>query len=444
MAIAASNPFSVRIRVPSTSSMPTVQDEKDTYTSWGWTWTEGTANPTFNSDTGPASISFDSTGLHNDTEGDDLWANLQAYNRRASGNAGYLERVQKWASYYKNTLLASNEWADEISANRGYDHVYGWGIQEYADLNNDAAAAAIAIAITDELHSGQAHAWSTRISGGWPVAGVYPMCAFGGRYGGRNLKTAVAVADATGNANAVELRNRLIDLWTNSPDWDETKSGSPAAGGMYWMGSEQLGFAGLTAAPYNMVYANGDRAISTFHIGIITDALIAAWQSPTVTQTRKTAIRDKLIKMALFIRTYGLDPTHLYAGAYIGIHGSTKVAWHNYSSEFQTVTSWDQVYTAALVNLLVMGYKFTGDRDYLDGTAVTTWPGIYPAKYVLNRYSKAQWGHPTNRAFGDTVVGHFQDTELDSSSERKFFGWNKGEFQYTYLIFENGGAPTVF
>ena len=36
------------------------------------------------------------------------------------------------------------------------------------------------------------------------------------------------------------------------------------------------------------------------------------------------------------------------------------------------------------------------------------------------------------------------DTRFDTSTENFYLYNNKGELQYTYLIFENGGAPTVF
>lgn len=35
------------------------------------------------------------------------------------------------------------------------------------------------------------------------------------------------------------------------------------------------------------------------------------------------------------------------------------------------------------------------------------------------------------------------DTEFDASSGNFLLAYNKSELQYTYLLFENGGAPTV-
>jgi hypothetical protein len=147
--------------------------------------------------------------------------------------------------------------------------------------------------------------------------------------------------------------------------------------------------------------------------------------------------------MARFINAYGIDTTYQYAGNYIGIHGNGSV-WLGYSSEFNNpVTFWDGVYTIALVNLLVIGYKFTGDRNFLDATPVLTKPGVFPAKYCFERGTKSIYGELTKRLAPDGVVDHFVDTQFDTSTENIFLFHNRGELQYTYLIFENGGAPTV-
>jgi hypothetical protein len=99
------------------------------------------------------------------------------------------------------------------------------------------------------------------------------------------------------------------------------------------------------------------------------------------------------------------------------------------------------VYTTSIVNLLVMGYKFTGDTTFLSGPASN---GHYPAQYCFNRGTKSIYGSLTQREVADNVVGHFVDTKFDTSTGSVYLGYNKGELQYTYLIFENGGAPTAF
>jgi hypothetical protein len=431
MAIAASNPFSVVIRVPAASSTPTVQDERDTYTLWGWTWNEATANPAYNSAASSEKIGT-VCDVHGDTEGDDVWSNLQAYNRRTSGNNGYFERAQAWRNYYVNNFEGSADYNNDASG-FGYDHFYGWGLVEYATQFSDSAALAEVVRISDALH---AH-WSHREGGtSWPTPGTFPMSYYALRWSARPLHVAVAVADATGNANAIELRDHLIDAWVASPDWD-------ANAGMYWIAETEFQSGGFESAPYNMDYTVGDRAQCSWHIGILADAFYVAWLSPNVTQARKAALRAKLIAMATWARRDGLDPTYRYSGSMLGIYGSSGLGWHKDGPDFHNpVTSWNGVWTTALVNLLVMGYKFTGDSTFLFGVASN---GHYPAQYVFNRGTKNIYGSPFDRECADNVCAHFQDTKFETAGgvPQPSFTYNKGEFQYTYLIFENGGAPTV-
>ena len=126
--------------------------------------------------------------------------------------------------------------------------------------------------------------------------------------------------------------------------------------------------------------------------------------------------------MARFVNQYGMDPATQYTGYRFGIVNGQM--WNNGSD--------DPVYTTSLVNLLVMGYKLTGDPQLLSR-----------AKHFFNRGTKGVYGSLTQRAAADNVVGHFVDTQFDSSSGNFYLGQNKGELIYTYLIFENGGSPTV-
>jgi hypothetical protein len=185
-------------------------------------------------------------------------------------------------------------------------------------------------------------------------------------------------------------------------------------------------------------FAAGDRAVSSFHIGQLAEAFYAAWLSPNVTAQRKTALRSKIVAMATWMRANGLDPTYRYCSNELGIRGSGG-AWWNYSLT-QPVTSWDGVYTISIVNLLVMAYKFTGDRNFLDATPANN---LYPAKYCFERGTKNIFGSTTLREAPDGVVAHFVDTRFDTSTGSAYLYNNKGELQYTYLIFENGGLPAL-
>jgi len=67
-----------------------------------------------------------------------------------------------------------------------------------------------------------------------------------------------------------------------------------------------------------------------------------------------------------------------------------------------------------------------------------------PGKYCFERGTKNIYGSTTLREALDGVVAHFVDTRFDTSTGSAYLYNNKGELQYTYLIFENGGLPTVF
>jgi hypothetical protein len=136
-----------------------------------------------------------------------------------------------------------------------------------------------------------------------------------------------------------------------------------------------------------------------------------------------------MISMARFVDQYGLDPTVQYTASWFGVKNGQP--WHIYSVS-QPVTFWDPVYTTDLVNILVRGYKYTGDTKLYNR-----------AKYFFNRGTKGIYGSTTQRQAGDNVVGHFIDTTFDSSTNNFYLAYNKGELQYTYLVFENGGSPTI-
>jgi len=164
MANAASNPFSVGISTAPNFSMPTVQDERNTYTRWGWTWVEATANPAYNS---AGTYTITNPDIHGDTEGDDVWAYLQAYNRRTTGRDGYLQRATAWRNYYVNLFEGSAAQANDESFL--FDHFYGWGLQQYAtQFSSDAGAATEALRICTTLHDWWAAGGATALASPGP------------------------------------------------------------------------------------------------------------------------------------------------------------------------------------------------------------------------------------------------------------------------------------
>ena len=97
--------------------------------------------------------------------------------------------------------------------------------------------------------------------------------------------------------------------------------------------------------------------------------------------------------------------------------------WHNYGAE-QPVTFWDPVYTTSLVNTLVRGYRYTCEPHFLEA-----------AKHFFARGNAGIYGEPMMTAAPEGSVHHFVDSVLSSASAGRYFDYNKGELQYTYLLF---------
>ena len=153
--------------------------------------------------------------------------------------------------------------------------------------------------------------------------------------------------------------------------------------------------------------------------GILAEAFYQAYRT-----TNRPELKDRLVAMARFVDQYGLDPTYQYVGSWFGVKNGTPF------SDNTGGTFWDPVYTNSLVNTLVLGYKYTGDARLYDR-----------AKYFFNRGTKGVYGSGTQRTSPDNVVDHFVDTRF--CCDGYFLNFNKGELQYTYLLFENGGNPAV-
>lgn len=388
-------------------TMPSLADERSTYTKWGWTWT---ASQEPGAVTEPIANYFVSNiDIHGDLEGDDLWTYLMMYRR--TGNAVYLNRAQAWLRYYKDEYRNSSDFAyDEGFL---HDHMFGWGLvawYEHSCLTSTCDMAALAEA--ENLAAVVESYWSTRVNNNWPTPGQFTMAYYSLRQGARHLLLATRVAEATGKARWITLRDRLLALWLQSPDWD--------ARGMYFHGDYETDRI-LSENGVNSTHAAGARVVSSFQIGVLAEAFWHAYRTISDSATR-TALRGRLIPMAQFIDQYGLDPSCQYtASAYGFVNGQL---WHKYSCG----GFWDPVYTTAMVNTLVMGYKLTNDTHFYDR-----------AKHFFNRGTKGIYGSSTARQAPDNRVGHFIDTTFATSTANRYLEYNKGELQYTYLIFENGG-----
>lgn len=383
--------------------IPSLEDERSAYRTWGWTWS-ASAEPDAVSE--PIKNYYvTNVDVHDDLEGDDLWTYLTMYRR--TGNTVYLNRAQAWLRYFKNEYRNSS--AFQYDEGFLYDHLFGWGLVSWYEHSCQTSACDLAaLAEAENLAAVVESYWSKRSNNAWPVPGQFAMAYYSLRQGARHLLLATRVAEATGKQRWINLRDRLLDLWLQSPDWDSR--------GMYFHGDYETDRI-FQDSGVQSSYAAGGRAVSSFQIGVLAEAF---WHVYRV--TGHPLLRDRLIAMAEFVDTYGLDPACQYTASAFGfVNGQL---WHKYTCG----GFWDPVYTTALVNALVIGYKLTGDRHFYDR-----------AKYFFNRGTKGIYGSSTARETTDDRVGHFVDTTFATSTANFYLDYNKGELQYTYLVFENGG-----
>lgn len=345
---------------------------------------------------------------HDDMEADDLYVNLMMFLR--TGLAGFSRRAQEWARYYKDDYFQCVGTGQTRCYDRDNfisDHLFGWGLVAYYWWTGDSAYLTAAETIAADVESRAASL----------TCGSDRMAFYEARKWARHLKLAVHVARANPISRWITLREKLATCWVQSPDWDDT---TPPIGGMYFAGEES------TDSLYGSgAYDGGRRVHSTFQIAVLHDAL---WEE--YLDTCRSDVKQKLLDMSAYIQAYALNPTYQYTGSRIGFDGSNP--WWNYFAS-EPVTFADSVYTTSLVNTLVVGYKLTGTQSYLDN-----------AKTFLNRGTKGPigGGDPDTRLAPDNEVHHFMDAELEGGGSL-YFARNKSEIQYTHLLFENGGYPTV-
>lgn len=383
---------------PSTSTgypMPTLADEKATYTRWGWTWSTS-LEPNYSSASG---YNVSDPDIHGDTEGDDLWTYLQMYKR--TNQQGYLQRSTAWANYFKNGYRAcTGQQYRNFCYDRdafGADHMYGWGLVALFEYNGDSAA------LTEAENLGSV--LETLYSASSPF-GCLPNNAcmhYGLRQVGRHLNLMSRLAEVTGKARWITLRDKILTLVMNNSQWDTR--------GMYFWGNDN------TDTVQAGLYATGTRIISPFELGQFAEGMFQAART-----TGRADIKARIVAMARFVNQYGLDSTAQYTGYRFGVTASSQAVHYETNNP---------VYTTDLVDLLVMGYKYSGDPALLA-----------KAKVFFNRGTKGQYGTGARLA-SDTAVHHFVDTIFDTSSGNFYLDYNKGELQYTYLIFENGGLPSI-
>lgn len=402
--------------------VPDLQDERNAYTRWGWSFTAGDEpNPS----NYPSANVYD-PDVHNGMEGDDLWSYVVAYVR--TGKAGYLDRARKWARYfkqdYRNCVPGSGENFCFDRDNYQMDHLWGWGLIAWYELTGDTAALDEAKAIGDVIYN----YWSNRDGGDWPTpGGSMPDTDYSMRGPARQLHLAARLAEVTGEARFIELRDRLTDLWIQNSFYNSTY-------GMYFVA--RYAMTACKGGANEAAYDQGLRCQSSFQIGVLSEALYQVWRT-----TGRTDVRDRLVAMARYVDQRALDPTHDLAGSWFGVNINTGATWINYaqgagSPELPSGCPvqagdvwWDAVYTISLVDTVAFGGKLANDQALVNS-----------ARHFLDRGTKGVYGSAKCRTAGDNEVDHFVDAEM--SSDGYELARNNGELQYTWLLFDPSLAGT--
>lgn len=400
--------------------MPSLDDEKNTYRRLGWTWLASQEPNLPYAYPGQPTKAYivSNPDVHGDTEGDDLWSYLAAYQR--TGQPGYLARAQAWARYFKDDYRQcvgdkyhtycydQTLWLADGSGTGGYgyDHMYGWGLLVWYQGSQDVAYLNAALALAGDVET---------YYGNKKFVPGYPMSYAGNRGIGRHLLLITKLAAITQDVRWSTLRDKLITLILGSGDWD-------AKYGAYWLGQPATD-AYLSAG----AYAAGARIISPWMLGILTEGMAEAYKA-----TGNTALKDRIVAMARFAQQYALDPTSHYAGYVLGVNIGTgaRLSSNTWPGVATNPPSWNPAFTIALTNLFVLGYQYTGDTALLD-----------MAKMVFDCGTHGAYGTTTACVTPSTTVHHFIDTQFETSTGSFYLGDNKGELFYTHRLFENGGQP---
>jgi len=335
-----------------------------------------------------------------------------------TGNAQYLTWASQWANYFKTYYLDDIGPSSSEAGNYLYDHMYGWGLVLWGVNRNDSAALTVAESIL---------AKATAFHAGHTPGGA--VAYYGQRAYARHLLLAAYVAQATGSAASIALRDKLVSMYLSASDYISSSNSSIVQGGMYYISREQMmyepGKGGGTSA-----YDAGRRVQYSYQTAIIAEALWRVYLS-----TGRADVRARIVELARYFQYYAHQPTHVnpFANSYFG-HNADGSVYHGNGDGTANLASCDCSYDTACVNVLVMGYKLTGDSALLNR-----------AKIHLRQGTHYSAGSPSEgggaRLAPDNVVHHFLDTLADPSQAR--FDYNKGELQYAYLLFENGGNPSV-
>jgi len=352
---------------------------------------------------------FSNTEMHEDTEGDDLWTAYHMW-KRLDGikpTTAWRARVESLKNYYINDYPALLAGSGRETDNN-YDHVYGWGLCDWYKTEGakepDGGAKAIS-AINNIVFAMEQ--WSNSFQGGIEPGASILGNSNGSRRWARQLRIAVCAAEVSPTQSNINWRNRVIDIVMQTPDFNDVQK-------MYFYSSAETARKGFNAAA-------GERVINTFHMGIWMEAMWQAWRElNSEGDPRASAVKQRLIDMATYYRDKAPEPDDRIP-LLTGLNIDTGQVINTSSTGYGNTS----VYSISPINGLVFGYKLTGNQSYLDA-----------AWALWLRFQESESGQQ------NTIV-HFADSQLSSANGFRLLRHNKGELQYIYALFENGGNPSL-
>jgi len=283
--------------------------------------------------------------------------------------------------------------------------MWGWGLLDYYYLTGDSIAIEAAVDLAEI---------SDRIFG-WRTPGIYRVADGGSlRQASRNFLLVTRTWEVTQDTKWQTLMNHIKDLFLQSPDWDSRGAHV---------------FQRVDTCPTPNVKM--PKSTSAIHLAFLSQAFDRYYQV-----TGNTQIRDRMIQMAQFASQFALHSTYQYTGYWLAIdYPKPGDVWHDTFDRIPSTNcpnplrGFDPGYTIAWIDILMRGYRLTGDTTYLTR-----------AKYHWDRGSKGVGGHPDQRAAGPNQVYHFMNDRFLSGSGiggggGTYYAWGNGDLSYASLLF---------
>jgi hypothetical protein len=418
-------------------NVPTLQDETNFYTNvMGWTIPAG-ADDWVGDRNWTSHTNWGFGDMHAVTEGDEQWTWNQQFKRWGNKVIGGGSTVGDWDTELTNDcisgLLAALDASDGPSSGRDYDHMWGQGLCVVYNDTNDAAILPVLTGLRTRIEA--ISDYQTLASGGNLTVAEYE-----GRGWARKSLVASYATEATNDLSWITMRDNFRRAYETSPDWEDFNT-TPAiknGGGMFFASRQQhffmrnnVDWVALTGLDHYQAYDAGYRVHSTFQIGLMAETMWRMW-----IQTGSEILRERLIKMARYVQWYAHRSSWNWpnVGNRFG-HAPDGDYFHNSPQDGVSLgeASKDPSYDMSIINVMVFGYKLTGEQEMLDFAATLFSRG--------NRFRQAAPFTEKDNSVTNNEVWNYLDTIAAAGQTR--FDFNKGQLQYCYQVIENGGAPSI-